>query len=218
MNIPKLQNLKTSPEPKRQVIQIWVLQFLVLLATLAVITGVYQMSIMAEVPPSFMTTDPLHTANFPWYTGILSNLGVMMLFITVGCTLAGAVLLNNDRQKIAFLISSGVLSALLAFDDMFDVHHILGDKLGIPEGISYFTIGVFIISYLVCFYRKIFFDTSFSIVVIALLFFGASMVMNALGQLSSEQVFIKDSAKFAGMVFWSLYFLVRVTRMKDKQR
>lgn len=218
MNNQKRENLRSSPGSKRQVTRLWVLQFLALLVTLLVIIGVYQMSTLAEVPPSFMTTDPLRTANFPWYTGLLSNLGVMVLSITVGCILSSAILLRNNRHEIAFLLASGGISALLAFDDLFDVHHILGDKFHIPEGISYFTIGFIIIAYLVCFYREIFFDTSFSIVVIALLFFGASMVMNAFGQLSSEKVFMKDSAKFAGMVFWSLYFFVKGIRLRDKQQ
>lgn len=203
---------------KQQLAQIGKLPFIVFLTALLIIFGVYLMSIITKVPPDFMTQDPIQTAKFPWYTGFLSNLGIMLWSVAIGCIFSCAILLPNNRQKVWFLIATGALSTVLALDDMFMLHEVfLPQKLHIPEEISFLTYGLIIAIYLFYFFRDIFSDISFLILAGALLFFGASMIMNVVVPYSSLGAFIENSIKFIGIAFWLAYNFVMGVRITKKQ-
>ena len=192
---------------------LWISLF-VLFATFIVIIGVYLVSVIKKVPPGFMTTDSLQTAKFPWYTGFLSNLGVIVWSISIGCCFLGAILLSNNRQAAHFLIATGTLSIVLVMDDMFRLHDgLLPSRLHIPEFISYFAYGLVFAIYLFSFYHIILSDISFLLLAGSLLFFGASIIFGMVTPYSSVQTFIKDSLKFIGIALWVTYIFIFVVHI-----
>ena len=216
MDNKKRINEALARTSKQQLVQICELLFFVFLAAVLVIFGAYLLSKFAKVPPYFMTEDPLQTAKFPWYTGILSNLGVILWSVAIGCSFLGAILLSANRQKFWFLIASGALSTVLAVDDMFMLHdHVLPHRLHIPEKILYLSYGLIIVIYVFYFFRDIISDKSFVILGSALLFLGTSMVMDAAIPYTSLEKFIADSIKFIGIAFWLTYNFVLAVRMKN---
>ncbi len=191
----------------------------VFLTAFIVIIGVYLVSVIKKVSPDFMTTDPLQTANFPWYTGLLSNLGVILWSISLGCSFLGAILLSNDSKIGRFLIVTGIITAVLVTDDMFRLHDsFLRSRFHIPEFLSFFTYGLLIAIYLFSFYRIILSDVSFLLLAGALLFFGISIVFNMVIPYSSVEAFLKDSMKFIGIAMWLTYNFVFVVRMSKQMR
>jgi hypothetical protein len=217
MDIKKRNNVILEPISKQKVKPIlWIFLF-VFFATMIVILGTYQVSVIKEVPPGFMTTDPLQTAEFPWYTGFLSNLGVILWSISIGCAFSSAIILPNNRQVAHFLIATGTLSIVLVIDDMFRLHDsILPSILHVPEFLTFFAYGLLITIYLLSFYHIILSDVSFLLLAGALLILGVSIVYDMVSPYSSMETFIKDSLKFFGIALWLAYNFVFVVR-KSKQ-
>lgn len=219
MDIKKRRNVISAPVSKQQVIEMLRIALIVFLTGFIVIIGVYLVSVIKKVPPGFMTIDPLQTAEFPWYTGFLSNLGAILWSISIGCTFSGAILLANNRPIAHFLIATGTLSILLVIDDMFRLHDsLLLFRLHIPEYFTIFSYGLIIIIYLFSFYRVILSDISFLLLAGALLFFGASIIFYIVTLNSSVETFIKDSIKFIGIALWLTYNYVFVVRMSKQLR
>jgi hypothetical protein len=211
MDIKKQDNAILAPVTKQQVRQmLWIL-LLVISSTIIVIISVYLVSVIKGVPPGFMSTDPMQTAEFPWYTGFLSNLGVILWSVSIGCAFSIAILLlSNNRQVAHFLFATGTLSIVLVVDDMFRLHDsFLPSRLSVPENFTIF-IYVFIIAiYLFSFYRIILSDISFLLLAGAFLAFAASIIFDMV-------TFIKDGLKFIGITLWLTYNFVFVVRMSKK--
>jgi hypothetical protein len=164
-----------------------------------------------------MTSDPLQTAEFPWYTGFLSNLGIILWSISIGCAFSSAMILPNNRQVARFLIATGMLSILLVIDDMFRIHDsILPSLLHIPEFLTFIAYGLLIAIYLFSFYRIILSDASFLLLAGALLFLGISIVFDMVSPYSSMETFIKDGLKFIGIALWLTYNFVFVAQMSKQ--
>jgi len=219
MNIKKWRNVISDYLLKHPVIKMLVISLVVLLVGIIVVIGIYLVSVIKKVPPDFMTIDPLQTTEFPWYKGFLSNLGVILWSISIGCTFSAAILLANNRPIAHFLIATGTLSIFLVIDDMFRFHDsFLLYRLHIPE---YFTIlfyGLIIFIYLFSFYRTILSDISFILLVGALLFFGISIVFYIVTINSSVGTFIKDGIKFIGIAFWLMYTFIFVDHKNQQRR
>jgi hypothetical protein len=209
----KLKELFTlSIDRKQHKLLLWI-SLTTLIIALACIVGVYLVGVLKNVPPGFMTEDPLQTAKFPWYTGALSNLGIILWSISIGCAFTGAILAIKKPHKFQFMIVSGVLSSILVVDDMFMLHDgFLRYSLHIPERPIFLAYGLIFVVYTLYFLRDILSDDSFLILFVALLFLGSSMVIDAVIPYSSLETFIEDGIKFIGITFWAAYFLTAAVR------
>jgi hypothetical protein len=141
--------------------------------------------------------------------GILSNLSIMGWAGATAICLLGAVVLRRDRrgqQWARFLFASGVLSALLMFDDAFLIHDYFFPKYLHIRAI-YFYLGyiAIIISFLVYFSDKIL-ATDYSLLLIAFPAFGLSIILDKIFLATSFETFVEDSFKFLGILFWLGYF------------
>jgi hypothetical protein len=214
MEIKNWINLILAPISRQHVKQmLWILLF-VLFATIIIIIGVYLVSVIKKVPPGFMTTDPLETAEYPWYTGFLSNLGAILWSVSIGCAFSSAFIITNNRQVAPFLIATGTISIVLVLDDMFRLHDsFFPSRLHIPEYFTIFIYSLLVVIYLFSFHRVILSDISFLIFAGALLFFGASRIFAMVTPYSSIETFIKDSLKFMGIALWLTYNFVFVVHM-----
>lgn len=191
--------------------QVWRLRWyllggggVIVLALLAV----YGVSVAAGVPLSALTRDPAAVGETAPYIGMLSILSVMWWAGAVAICLLGFGLtrgLNIQGYQRFFLISAAI-TALLALDDAFMFHEkLFPDHLNLSENVVYVIYIGIIISYMFAFGRIIL-STDYVLFIIAGMCLAASLVFDKLVSFGDIETFIEDGLKFAGIVFWSLYF------------
>lgn len=101
---------------------------LTILAGLVLIYVHYQ----TNVNPLVLLVDPVAESGLPAYTGVYSNVGILMWWSAATvCTLCGALLWSERRvtQLSRFLLVLGLYSAVLCLDDMFLLHEEAGLRL-----------------------------------------------------------------------------------------
>jgi hypothetical protein len=166
------------------------------------------------VPAAALLRDPLAVANTSAtccspYFGAVSHLGVLLWTGTAAvCLVAGASFLAAGRAAAAWLpLAAGLLTAVLAVDDLFMVHERVLPFFGMPERLTLLLYVVAAAAYLVAFHRQIF-AARFVVMAIALAAFGVSFVGDLLLALpeAAEEV-IEDGAKFIGICAWSAFHL-----------
>src|SRR5690348_16717752 len=86
-------------------------------------------------PLSYYTHDPQAIANEKWYMGFFSDVGDALWWGSVAVATVAAVVLSRDetRDTGAFLWGVAFVTAMLATDDMFDVHNVGSFAWNIPE-------------------------------------------------------------------------------------
>jgi len=89
-----------------------------------------------QIPDERLLLDPSTIANLPWYTGLISNLGILAWTVAAVCAAAGAFVasLDSRRHAVRFLTPSAMLSGVLALDDMLRLHSdLLPQTLGVSK-------------------------------------------------------------------------------------
>ena len=167
----------------------------------------------AHIPFAVLSSDPTATTHTPIYTGIISNLGVLIWCIAMTvCFSNAAIVLRISQQRTAFwfLVSSGCLTAILLADDLLTLHeNIFSKLLGVDEKIVYAMYVVLLIPYLGRFARSIL-QTDYLLFLTALGLFGCSIIVDVAfgGWLSDDFIiFIEDSSKLAGILGWCVYWI-----------
>jgi len=158
-----------------------------------------------------LTRDPNTILKGHVYTGMISNAGIFFWSASATICLFTAVFLRimkADLQKVMLMAFAGLLSFILGFDDVFQMHEkMFSDIRYVPEELfflAYFLCVVFIV--IVCF--KTFLQTDFVLWTLALLMFLISLVIDhELITVNSDHAFWEDSFKFAGIVLWMFYYL-----------
>lgn len=162
------------------------------------------------VPISNFTRDPVAVMRAPFYTGLLSNLGILLWCATATITLFGAAVLDTRSQRrewVLFLRWSGLFTTILLFDDLFLFHEIVFPKfLDIREGYVVLCYGLLLLVYLGIFHRQII-RTQFLILILAGVCFAGSLLIDRLPEdWMAEHHLFEDGSKFVGIVTWFLYF------------
>lgn len=92
---------------------------------------------MRGVPFGLLSRDPNNLSGAPFYAGALSNLGVLLWWTAATTALYGAALLwrgGGDPKTVGLLLSTGLLSAMLALDDLYMIHEVVAPRYaGIPN-------------------------------------------------------------------------------------
>ena len=193
--------------------QLWQILFAAFTGALLITGGIYIVGISTGIPLEHLTGDPAMINHTPIHVGILSNLGVMIWAAAAACAFLGAALQHHDPRRFRFLLISGLFSALLAVDDLLTIHeHVLPHYLHISEKLAY--IGYLFLAgiYLLCFIKVILTETEYSILAIALLFFGLSVIITRVFPFNGLEVFTKDGLKFFGIIYWLVYFFCTTVR------
>lgn len=161
-----------------------------------------------------LTRDVSAVANAPFYSGAISNLGVLVWGAAVAITWFSFSLLReigvNKEFSRFFLFSSGLTSILL-LDDLFLVHEQVFPKyLNVPEKLVFVGYGIIILLYLVKF-RKTILKTDFLLLILAFGFFGLSVVIDLLPIVESrlgieDQFLLEDGFKLLGILSWLTYY------------
>jgi hypothetical protein len=178
---------------------------LVFLSQLIVIV----LSTYKGIPLDTFTQDPTAIMDAPFYLGAFSNIGNMLWSgAAILCLFTAFIIKNKNflREDYKFIFASGLITLLLAFDDMFLLHEeVLPNFLHVPENaviVSY--VNLFAI-YIILFRRKIF-STEFVILFMAFFLIGLSTVIDILPLPIEKDSFLEDAIKLFGVVSWFVYF------------
>ena len=173
---------------------------------------------------SDLMRDPAAVAAQPFYIGLGSHVGVLLWGAAATICLFSAGVLTPGSEagtRRSFLNASGVLTLILALDDLFLLHEeVIPRFLGIPEMVVLGSYGLLVIAYLTR-YRGVIARTDHYLLRLALTFFGLSLVLDMLPALFPDSssmrdvlppvlidvhVLLEDGAKLFGIVSWLGYF------------
>ncbi len=173
------------------------------------LVGISILSYVAEIPISQLTRDPMAIMKGHFYTGLLSNMGVLLWCATASNCFFSYTLLRRVPHKSevsVFFLYFGLLTCVLLFDDLFLLHEIASGYLNINELIIPAIYGITIILGTILF-KKIIFDTELVFLCLAFSFFALSLTVDALPEtLLPWHHLFEDGPKFLGIVGWCGYF------------
>ncbi|HEU0203831.1 MAG TPA: hypothetical protein VFR86_25760 [Burkholderiaceae bacterium] len=165
-------------------------------------------------PMDHIARDPAAVAQMHPFTGVLSNVGVLLWCAAGVAGLFGGLALRytprDDWRR--FLVCSGLLSLLLLFDDFFMFHEWLAPHhLGIHE---YFVL-LFLLGTMgayLWFFRSVIFTTDCTLLALALGFFGLSFMVDLVPgrwmmHMGQWEYLLDDGPKFIGLAAWCSYHL-----------
>jgi hypothetical protein len=154
--------------------------------------------------------DPAFLSGRPWYTGVLSDLGVLgWTAATVAALGGGWVASQTGRPSAArFLRSGAVVSALMLADDLLQLHADLMRFTGLPKSVRQLLVVAPAVVWLARYAGEIA-RTRWVILVGALAGFGVSLIADTLSpERSIAGLFVEDSAKLLGILAWAQYMLL----------
>ncbi len=176
---------------------------------LVLFVSIYFFSQHFGILASEFTRDIIGILGLGAHMGTISILGSMLWAVSAGICIFSAWTLQNRQPTLRlgrFLLFSGAVSVLLALDDALLLHDEIFPKyLGIPEKGFYLGYLGLILIYLYI-SRSVILESEFLLLMIAFGFFGASIAIDAIFSLADLTSFIEDGFKFAGIVFWLVYF------------
>lgn len=163
------------------------------------------------IPYADLLLDPAQFDRRPWYTGLISNLGVLGWAVAAVAAGGGGWLAGiGGRDQAGQLLRGGsLLSGLLLLDDLFQFHIIVPKTLGAPK-MAFYGLYAGLGTAWAYSNRSEFSRTRWHLLVAALLALGGSAFIDFAGDGRSTSLLAEDSAKFLGILAWALYFVLTV--------
>ncbi len=162
------------------------------------------------IPYELLLLDPSYAGGQPWYTGLVSNLGILAWTTATAAAVAGAwVSWLGGRHGAASMLRGGaILSTLLLLDDLFQLHSVVTNALGAPKA-SFYLLYLVLTWWWVISERNELHRTNYQLLVCAGGAFAASLVVDQVGVGSKDvSLVLEDAAKFLGVLAWAMYFIV----------
>lgn len=175
-----------------------------------ILSVVFYVGAAWNIPYKTIMGDPAFIADTHPFTGILSNIGVLVWFSGAIICLYTWLLLReilSVKEKQFYLIS-GLFTLFLLVDDFFMLHDYIFysfKEFKITEPITYMVYAFGTILYLVQF-KKLIIQKDVTILCIAVVFLGASVGVDSFIESSNIKHFIEDALKFIGICLWSYFF------------
>jgi hypothetical protein len=152
--------------------------------------------------------DPATVGGIHPLNGVVSHAGVLIWWAAAVVCLFASALLADDvrfRERRRMFLAAGLLSTILAVDDLFQVHEFLAPRhLGVPEELVFVLYGSIALAFLARF--KDFLSRSRPhLLLLAFACFGISVLMDGLPR-SKWTDFAENACKLMGIVSWFGYF------------
>ena len=167
-------------------------------------------SIHFNIPIGNFTRDPIAVLGGHHLIGIISNIGIIFWSATAAICLFASKTDLDKTEFSTFLFFSGLLTLLLLFDDLFQLHEKVDNYLYVHEYTAYLVYLILISIYFVKF-SKIILSTEYLLLFIACCFLSLSVLADMLLSYFITQRDIKflveDGFKLFGIVTWSVYFI-----------
>lgn len=167
--------------------------------------------------------DPAQLVGYDSYLGLINNLGIALWASAVAvCIFTYIALRRMGKSKdiSKFVLFFGLFTLILFFDDLFLIHEWLA---------NYFSEFIIPLAFVIIFilllfrFRATILNTNYLFLVIAILFFGISLVFDVI---QSLKIFLflegiaplfEDGSKFLGIISWLTYFArVGLTSLRSK--
>jgi hypothetical protein len=156
--------------------------------------------------------DPISIGNLPLHSGLISNFGCMLMTAAASCALLTYAVLDVDaRRQKRFLLWGGLLSALLAVDDLFLLHEGFLGRIGVPEAITLLIYGALVLLWLTHFRSSLFLNhpRPIFLLFLALLGLGTSATIDVLLEPIIPSIGpMEEIPKQMGLFFWLLFFFL----------
>lgn len=156
--------------------------------------------------------DPTFTLGSKWYTGLVSNLGILTWTVGAAAAFAGAWLckLGGRTNARRFLVYGGFVGTMLLVDDLFMLHSVLlPAEFGLPKAVGQTLIGAAVVLWCVGQRREIR-RTQYHLLVASAGGLAVSYLVDmAFAPLPGDGWnIVEDGAKFLGVLAWATYFVV----------
>ena len=153
--------------------------------------------------------DPSTSAALPWYTGLVSELGILGWAAAATAAAASAFVAGVGRRRGAawFLVHGCGLGTLLCLDDLLQVHSgpLLG-LLGVPKVGMLALLAGAVVHWAVI-HRRELARTRRGLLAGAATAFALSLAVDVLGTGRGIALVVEDGAKLLGILAWAAYFL-----------
>ncbi len=159
------------------------------------------------IPLETLVLDPAAHGGLPWYTGLISNLGILgWTTATVGAGLGAMAATHGARPGAAtFLRTGALLSALLLLDDLFQLHSVIPRTVPVQKvgwyGL-YLTLGLAWLAASQVEIRR----TRWPLLAAACGALSTSVAVDLVGDGGRTALLAEDGAKFLGILAWAHYF------------
>jgi hypothetical protein len=159
--------------------------------------------------PARVLRDPAAYMDFPFHIGLFSHLGVLGWWTAAAASLQAAFALEGDTRERRMMLWGGLLSAMLAIDDLFMVHDsVMPHHLGVPEMPVLAAIGVAGLVYLWRF-RALHAQVAPVLLAVCFVLFAFGLGVDVVrGPRQDERglgILLEDGSKLAGIGGWAAY-------------
>jgi hypothetical protein len=181
-----------------------------------------------------LVADPAEVGNLAPYTGLVSTLGILFWCCAVSICFFSAYILKISKKTEPkwrmFLLASGYLLLWLLVDDLLQLHEnfptlLFGAKANIDktnrplqhllETILFGIYGSLFALYMF-YFRKLIYRTDILMLILALVFFGNSIIIDVLFENMKGDFILEEGFKLLGIISFLTYY-IRVCYQKVKQ-
>ncbi|MEM7337600.1 MAG: hypothetical protein AAF467_03065 [Actinomycetota bacterium] len=163
--------------------------------------------VRGSVPYEELLLDPTTGPGRFWYTGLVSNVGILGWSAAAVTAAWGAWVAGLGDRPLArqALRGGALLSMLLLGDDLFQFHVVVSNALGQGKALFYALYLVLTGAWLVD-NRNELRRTRWPLLAAALGALGTSVAIDQISIAGAWRLAAEDSAKFLGILAWALYF------------
>ncbi|MBK9637949.1 MAG: hypothetical protein IPO63_09075 [Bacteroidetes bacterium] len=188
-----------------------------IVTTLTLLISIF-VSINKDIELDNFTQDPNAQFNAPFYVGFFSNVGIMIWSAALSICFYGAWRTDakTDKRAQEFLIFSGLITMLMTFDDLFQLHELVFPKyLSISENMVYLTYLNIYMIYFIRFRRQLL-NSDFIVLGISFFLLGLSTIIDILPLPIEKDTFLEDAIKLLGAITWLIYFVRTADEVVEK--
>lgn len=178
---------------------------------LALLAG---LALQRQVPYDELLLDPNNVAGIPWYTGLVSNLGILGWTTATVTGFFGAWIAHHGNRIAAsrMLLHGALLSTILLFDDLLQLHVILEPVTGIPKVAVYLAYLLVAMHWMTSQWRELR-RTRAELLIAAGAAFALSIGLDQIAVLvpwlsRNQRLLGEDAAKFLGVLAWAQFFTI----------
>ncbi len=150
---------------------------------------------------------PVTVGRLPWYTGLVSSLGVLAWAVaaTAGFGASGLARMGGRPGAARFLAHAGIYSVVLGLDDLFELHvSVAPDLIGIPKAVVVGVLAGSLLPLLAVNRREVL-RTRTVVLGASLLALLIALVVDAVGQATSRALVVEEGFQFLGIVAWAVW-------------
>lgn len=190
----------------------------------ALIALVVVFSSIRGVPVRIFFSDTNAIGDLPFYTGIVSNMGIILWFSSAVIAWFSTSFARYDvhRSQYHYLNYFGLLSMVLFLDDMLMIHEQVPGILPFVSEKKIYAGYMLLAIYGLYRYRTVILKTPYITALMSLLFLLLSILVDLFqeqleGEIGRFRIVLEDGFKFLGIVHWFGYCLASCHRVLSEK-